>query len=67
MLAAPIRHRNMSPGVEYAALRNRTRIFKRLAWRGLDIDMNELARRVNQATPTVKYGMERISILESFT
>jgi hypothetical protein len=57
----------MSPSVEYAALRDRTRIFKRLAWCGLVIDLNELARRVNQATPTVKYRMERISILQSLT
>ena len=57
----------MSPSVEYAALRDRTRIFKRLAWYGLLIDLHELAWRVNQATPKVKYRMERISILESLT
>jgi len=57
----------MSQSVEYAALRYRTRIVNRLAWRGSVIDMNELARRVNQATPTVKHGMERKPILESFT
>jgi hypothetical protein len=58
---------NMSPDVEHAALRDRTRIFKRLAWRGSAMEMNQLARRVNQATPTVKHGQERKSILESLT
>ena len=58
---------NLPPRVKYAAFRGRTGIVNRLAWCEPAMDMNYLARLVNQATPTVKHGMKRKPILESLT